>query len=115
AARIEVFPGPPQIGIGDTRDRLADQGRERTLPQPARGLITGVRRVLLRRIACPAAHMVPDTAAQPSSIRPSVMRCHTPTLTRPARLSARPPALLPYPCHSQGQVPGCPGHVAAQR
>src|SRR6266567_2634308 len=63
------------------RDCLTDQGRERALPQPAGDLIAGVRRELLRRIAGPAAHVVPDTAAQPRGVRLPAMRCHTATLT----------------------------------
>src|SRR6266536_2876008 len=84
AARIEVFTGPPQIGVADARDRLAYQGRERALPQPARDVIAGVRRELPRHVTGPAAYVLPDTATQPSSVRPSAMRCHTATLTPPA-------------------------------
>ena len=55
AACVEVFTGAPQIGVGDARDRLADQGGERALPQPAGDFIAGVGRELLRRSASPAA------------------------------------------------------------
>ena len=106
AARIEVFTGPPQIGTGDTRDRLADQGRERTLPQPAGDIIAGLRRELRRHVAGPAAHVVPDTATQPGSVRRPATRGHTATLTPPAALAqALQPTALPW-AGSSRTVPG---------
>ena len=108
AARIEVLTGAPQIGVGDAGDRLAYQGGERALPQPAGDLIASVRRELFRRIAGPAADMVPDTAPQPRGVRPSATRCHTPALTRrPSRAYALHPAASPRPIPQPG-APGLP-------
>ena len=97
AARIEVFTGAPQIGLGDARDRVPYQGRERALLQPARDVIACVRRELFRHVAGPAAYVLPDTATQPSGVRPSAMRCHTATLTPPAGPRVRSTSPRPQP------------------
>lgn len=108
AAPIEVLTRAPQIGVGDAGDRLAYQGGERALPQPAGDLIASVRRGLFRRIAGPAADMVPDTAPQPRGVRPSATRCQPPTLTRrPSRAYALHPAASPRPIPQPG-APGLP-------
>jgi hypothetical protein len=66
--RAEVLAGSPQVSVGDAGDRVADQARERSLPQPATEVTVCMRDELLFSPGGPVAQVIPDSVTEISGI-----------------------------------------------